>query len=91
MVFWAVLSHSDELLQALCSLAQAHGAALNVAKADHIGTTPLDIAVASQQWAAVRTLMQHGALEVRTLTSNRSRVSPCLGHHAGLWAMCQRA
>jgi hypothetical protein len=74
LVFWAVVSHSVEVLDVLCAHAQTHGIALNVAQPDHTGTAPLDIAVASQQWAAVKTLVSHGALRdsVRLKTAMES-------------------
>jgi hypothetical protein len=74
LVFWAVVSHSVEVLDVLCAHAHTHSIVLNVAQPDHTGTTPLDIAVASQQWAAVRTLVTHGALKdsVRLRTAMES-------------------
>lgn len=51
------------MLDVLCSQAQARGLPLNVSLADHTGNTPLDIAVASQQWRAVKILVQYGGLK----------------------------
>lgn len=64
-VYWAVLSHSVEVLNVLCAHATKAGASLHVSQPDHMGTAPLDIAVASQQWRTVNALVRHGGLKVR--------------------------
>ena len=70
MAYWAVLSHSIEVLDVLCTQANARGLPLNVSLPDQTGNTPLDIALASQQWRAVKILVQYGGLKVR-------REQPC--------------
>lgn len=69
-VFWAVVSHSTDVLDVLCAYARQRAIPLNVSSADHAGNTALDLAVASQQWRAVKVLVQHGALEVRARHSH---------------------
>ena len=63
-MYWAVLSHSVEVLTVLCAHVHKIGADLNVSQPDHTGTAPLDIAVASQQWHCVKVLLNAGGLEV---------------------------
>ena len=62
-VYWAVLSHSVDALDILCAHARSRGLPLNVSLPDNTGNTPLDIAVASQQWRAVKILVQYGGLK----------------------------
>jgi hypothetical protein len=64
-VYWATLSHSKDVLEVLCTLAQQEGCNLDVSIPDHSNSTPLDVAVASQQWDMVKLLVQNGGLKVR--------------------------
>jgi ankyrin repeat protein len=78
--YWAVVSHSTEVLDVLCAQAHSRGLPLNVSLPDHTGNTPLDIAVASQQWRAVKILVQYGGLNVRR---------PCHLHIDSMHARCR--
>jgi ankyrin repeat protein len=66
-VYWAALSHSKEVLEVLCSLAQSGSCNIDVSIPDHSNSTPLDVAVASQQWDMVKLLLQSGGLKVRSI------------------------
>jgi ankyrin repeat protein len=63
-VYWAALSHSKEVLEVFCSLAQTGRCNIDVSIPDHSNSTPLDVAVASQQWDMVKLLLQSGGLKV---------------------------
>jgi hypothetical protein len=69
-VYWATLSHSTEVLEELCGYAQKEGIDLDVSLADHSNSSPLDVAVASQQWKAVKILIQLGGLKARLCRSS---------------------
>lgn len=74
-MYWATLSHSREVLEVLCALAQQEGCIIDVSIPDHSNSTPLDVAVASQQWDMVKLLVQNGGLKVCKFVYLRSSVS----------------
>lgn len=63
-MYWAALSHSKEVLEVLCSLARTGTCNIDASIPDHSNSTPLDVAVASQQWDMVKLLLQSGGLKV---------------------------
>ena len=52
--------------------ARLHGAGAVISIPDHSNSTPLDAAVASQQWDMVKLLLQSGGLKVRLCCAVRS-------------------
>ena len=63
-MYWATLTRSFDVLSVLCNSAKDHGCSLDVSIPDFTNSSPLDVAVASQQWDMVQLLVQNGGLKV---------------------------
>lgn len=63
-MYWATLTRSFEVLSVLCEHAKCSGCSLDVSIPDFTNSSPLDVAVASQQWDMVQLLVQNGGLKV---------------------------
>lgn len=63
-MYWATLTRSFEVLSVLCEHAKCGDFSLDVSIPDFTNSSPLDVAVASQQWDMVQLLVQNGGLKV---------------------------